>query len=100
MRGDAAGWHPHLPPRRPPFDRPFDKLRRALRAGLGSTSLATDASGAKVNRVLYYPYGETRWTEGTLPTDYQFTGQRAEGFGLYDYHARYYNAAIGRFASS
>jgi len=53
---------------------------------LSSTSLATDGtSGAKVSRVLYYPYGETRYSEGTLPTDYQYTGQRAEGFGLYDY---------------
>jgi len=50
--------------------------------------------------VLYYPYGETRSTDGTLPTDYKFTGQRAEGFGLYDYHARYYDGAIGRFVSA
>jgi len=50
--------------------------------------------------VLYYSYGETRWSDGTLPTDYQFTGQRAEDFGLYDYHARYYDGAIGRFISA
>jgi len=56
--------------------------------------------GAEVARQWYYPYGETRWSDGTLPTDYQFTGQRAEGFGLYDYHARYYDGAIGRFISA
>jgi len=69
---------------------------------LGSTSLATHGtSGAKVSRVLYYPYGETRYTEGTLPTDRLYTGQRWEqGFGLYDYHARYYDPALGRFISA
>jgi len=44
----------------------------------------------------HYPYGETR--SGAMPTDYQFTGQRREsGLGLYDYNARYYDPALGRF---
>ncbi|MDY7078847.1 MAG: LamG-like jellyroll fold domain-containing protein [Chloroflexota bacterium] len=72
---------------------------------LGSTSLATDASGAEVtgSRTLYYPYGGVRWpTDGsTLPTDYTFTGQRNEaGIGLMDYHARFYDPALGRFVSA
>ncbi|MDY7079681.1 MAG: RHS repeat-associated core domain-containing protein [Chloroflexota bacterium] len=64
-----------------------------LRSGqaLGSTSLATDASGAEVtdSRTLYYPYGGVRWpTDGsTLPTDFTFTGQRND-------------AALGRFISA
>lgn len=66
---------------------------------LGSTSLTTDAGGAKVARVLYYPYGEERYREGTLQTDYQFTGQRREGFGLYDYQARFYDPYLNRFIS-
>jgi len=89
----------------------FNSQRVAVRRGgvlhylhgdhLGSTSLATDASGAKVSRVLYYPYGETRYSEGALPTDYQYTGQRHEtGFGLYDYNARYYDPLLGRFISA
>ena len=58
---------------------------------LGSASLATDANGAKLNAMRYYPlrqgsgqaYGETR--SGDLPTDRRFTGQRWEdGLGLYD----------------
>jgi RHS repeat-associated protein len=67
---------------------------------LGSTSLATDAGGAKVARVLYYPYGEERYRDGTLQTDYQFTGQRREGFGLYDYKARFYDPSMARFVSA
>ena len=45
---------------------------------LGSTSLVTDANGVEVARVLYYPYGEVRHEEGTLPTDYTYTGERVE----------------------
>jgi RHS repeat-associated protein len=66
---------------------------------LGSTSLTTDAGGGFVARVLYYPYGEERYREGTLQTDYQFTGQRKEGFGLYDYQARFYDPYLNRFIS-
>ena len=39
-----------------------------------------------------------RWRTGTLPTDRQYTGQRwDEALGLYDYKARYYDPALGRF---
>jgi RHS repeat-associated protein len=39
-----------------------------------------------------------RPSEGTLPTDYTFTGQRVDtSAGLMYYHARYYDAALGRF---
>jgi RHS repeat-associated protein len=64
---------------------------------LGSTSLTTDEAGEVVARVLYYPYGETRWMTGTLTTDFMYTGQRAEGFGLYDYHARFYDPYLNRW---
>ncbi len=40
-----------------------------------------------------------RTTEGALPTDYTFTGQKLDASaGLLYYGARYYDAAIGRFA--
>ncbi|MCP4526377.1 MAG: RHS repeat-associated core domain-containing protein [Aestuariibacter sp.] len=68
---------------------------------LGSTSLSTNSNGAVVARQLYYPYGEERWSSGTLTTDYGFTGQRRErGIGLYDYNARFYDPALGRFVSA
>ncbi len=66
---------------------------------LGSASLATDASGAKVSDMRYTPFGETRY--GNAPTDRRFTGQREEsGIGLYDFNARFYSASVGRFVSA
>ncbi|MBE7470392.1 MAG: hypothetical protein HS114_14770 [Anaerolineales bacterium] len=56
---------------------------------LGSTSLTTNQSGALVSQARYLPYGEERWTNGASPTDFAFTSQKKDGFGLYDYNARY-----------
>jgi RHS repeat-associated protein len=70
---------------------------------LGSTSVASVASngsGALYSRQLYYPYGETRYATGGMPTDFGFTGQRSEGFGLYDYRARFYDPYLARFISA
>jgi RHS repeat-associated protein len=68
---------------------------------LGSTSLATTAAGAVHSRQGYYPYGETRYAAGTLPTDFHFTGQRNDAtIGLYDYHARWYDPYLNRFISA
>jgi hypothetical protein len=63
---------------------------------LGSTSLTTDQSQQVEARQRYYPYGSPRWSQGTLPTDYTFTGQRDEaGIGLMHYGARFYSARWG-----
>jgi hypothetical protein len=71
---------------------------------LGSTSMTTDNTGAKVSEMRYKPWGEVRswWTAGLATTpayklpDYTFTGQFSymddpsttgvtEGFGLMFY---------------
>jgi RHS repeat-associated protein len=66
---------------------------------LGSASLSTDATGGVANEMRYYAYGGTR--SGTMGTDRQYTGQRWEaGIGLYDYNARYYDPALGRFVQA
>jgi len=74
----------------------------SLRSGqaLGSTSLVTTGAGAEVARQLYLPYGAPRWGSGTLPTDFTFTGQRADATGLMYFRARYYAAGLGRFVSA
>jgi RHS repeat-associated protein len=64
---------------------------------LGSvTVLAQGGSPAGVTR--YLPYGAIRLETGLSPTDRRYTGQRWEAsLGLYDYRARFYDPALGRF---
>ena len=45
-------------------------------------------------------FGVCRNSQGNLPTDKLFTGQRLDGTGLYYYNARYYDPTIGRFISA
>ncbi len=66
----------------------------------GSIGLVTDAAGNIVSQVRYRPYGALRWTSGTSPTDFGFTAQRLDDFGLMDYNARYYAPRLGRFVSA
>ncbi len=67
---------------------------------LGSQSITTSSSGAKTGEIRYYPWGTERYTWGTTPTTYHFTGQRLESvLGLYFYNARWYDPAAGRFLS-
>jgi RHS repeat-associated protein len=68
---------------------------------LGSTTLTTDNTGAKVAEQRFYPFGATRYTYGTQETDFNFTGQRLDildptGNLLY-YGSRYYDPLLRRF---
>ena len=57
--------------------------------------------GGVHSRQLFLPYGDPRYREGTLPTDFGFTAQREDGStGLLFMHARYYDARLGRFVSA
>lgn len=47
-----------------------------LKDHLGSASVVIDASGNIVGENRYFPYGETRFTSGTMYTDKLYTGQR------------------------
>jgi len=78
---------------------------------LGSTSMTTDTLGNMVSELRYTSWGEVRysWTDPfliTTPnyefTKYTFTGQYSymEVFELMFYNARFYDPAIGRFASA
>jgi RHS repeat-associated protein len=86
---------------------------------LGSTSLTTDANGAKILELRYKAWGEVRasWTANPTTTPaykspaYTYTGQYSymddpttsgatEGFGLMFYNARWYDPSIGRFTQA
>jgi RHS repeat-associated protein len=68
---------------------------------LGSTSVVANSSGSKTAEVRYKAWGEDRYTSGTVPSGYRFTGQRVEAsLGLYFYGARWYDASLGRFLSA
>jgi hypothetical protein len=69
-----------------------DHPSATLRTGLGTTSLVLNADGSFHSEARHYPYGQERWSSGSLPTDYRFTGQRDTGLGgLYHMGARFYD---------
>ncbi len=76
-----------------------DTVYYLLTDHLGSTSVTTDANGAKVAELRYKAFGETRTPEnaGTTPTLRRYTGQLQVDDGLYYYGARFYDSALGRF---
>jgi RHS repeat-associated protein len=69
---------------------------------LGSTSITTNSSGALVSELRYKPWGETRYSSGTSPTKYQYTGQYSyqSDFGLLFYNARWVDPVLGRFVQA
>ena len=77
-------------------------LRFLLGDHLGSTSVAADSTtGAKLGEVRYYLWGGERYTSGSTPTTYRYTGQRNESeLGLMYYGARWYDPALGRWAQA
>jgi RHS repeat-associated protein len=69
--------------------------------GLGSTSVVLGAGGSATAAQLFAPYGGVRYSSGTMPTTYGFTGQRVDAAtGLYYYDARYYDPVLGQFTSA
>ncbi len=72
---------------------------------LGSASLLTDAFGRPKVLYDYYPFGGSRMEQqvggGMRVAAYQYTGKENDKeIGLYNYGARYYEAASGRFTQS
>ena len=71
---------------------------------LGSSNVITDGTGAKVQSLTYFPYGATRTNSSpvtpAVDVPYKYTGQELDAStALYNYEARQYEAALGRFVS-
>ena len=69
---------------------------------LGSTNVVTDASGTVAQLLDYYPYGATRISSNTYPTNEkrQYIGQFSDAQTNLSYlNARYYDSARGQFIS-
>ncbi len=68
---------------------------------LGSVSEATTGSGGVSSRQRYFPYGRVRYSSGSPPTTYNYTGQRLDqSTGLLFFQARYYDPRLSRFVSA
>jgi RHS repeat-associated protein len=69
---------------------------------LGSTGVSYRVWDGQTVRQLYKPWGEARYTSGSLPTKYTFTGQysNVNEFGLLFFNARWVDPALGRFAQA
>jgi RHS repeat-associated protein len=68
--------------------------------GLGTATVTLSSSGSPTAAQLFAPYGGVRYSSGTMPTPYGFTGQRSDtASGLDYYGARYYDPLAGQFTS-
>ncbi|GCE23166.1 RHS repeat-associated core domain-containing protein [Dictyobacter kobayashii] len=68
---------------------------------LGSNSIALRSDGSVQAVQLFSPFGSTRYSDGTMLSPFNFTGQRLDTqTGLLYYNARYYDASSGRFTSA
>jgi RHS repeat-associated protein len=64
---------------------------------LGGTAITVNGT-TETGEVRYTAWGADRYTSGSTPTSFKYTGQRQEsGIGLYFYGARWYDPALGRF---
>ncbi len=69
---------------------------------LGSAEVALNSSGSATASTLFGPYGQARYTNGSMPGSCGYTGQRDDTAvtGLDYYNARYYDPTLGQFASA
>ncbi|HUY79060.1 MAG TPA: RHS repeat-associated core domain-containing protein [Ktedonobacterales bacterium] len=69
--------------------------------GLGTATEALNTSGQVSASRLYTPYGQSRYSSGTFPTEMGFTGYRADSVTGLDFaHARYYDPLAEQFSSA
>lgn len=67
---------------------------------LGTIRAETDSTGATVQQLLYYPYGERLSASSSSFVESRgFTAQRQDDNGLFYLHARYFDPVLARFIS-
>src|SRR3989344_4202165 len=67
---------------------------------LNSTNVVSDASGAQVELLDYFPYGSTRISSGPFTNQKQYIGQYFDDETDLNYlNARYYKSSVGQFIS-
>lgn len=68
---------------------------------LGSTHIVTDSTGNMVEKIQYYPFGDTISDTGGEFVKHKYTSQELDTeTGLYYYQARYYDPTLARFLSA
>ena len=77
---------------------PTTETRYLLHDHLGSTRVVLDSNNQVLGSFDYSPFGETTPTGNVANVAYRYTGQEVNGaLGTYNYHARQYDAGVGRF---
>ena len=77
---------------------PTTQTRYLLHDHLGSTRVVLDSSNQVLGSFDYSPFGETTPTGNMANVAYRYTGQEVNDvLGTYNYHARHYDAGVGRF---
>jgi RHS repeat-associated protein len=65
---------------------------------LGSNTVALNSTGQVIGLQHYSPYGTVDYSWGSMPTSYNYAGERLDGqTGLLYYNFRYYDPVSGRF---
>ena len=80
------------------------QTRYLLHDHLGSTRVVVDGNNQMLGRFDYTPFGQTTATNNgnnsVAPIAYRYTGQQQDSeLETYNYHARFYDPAVGRFDS-
>jgi RHS repeat-associated protein len=70
-----------------------------LTDALGSTLAIVNGSGSLQQDYVYDVYGTVIRQDGSLGSEFQFTGQQTDATGLQYLRARYYDPSTGRFLS-
>ena len=77
---------------------PTTQTRYLLHDHLGSTRVVLDSNNQVLGSFDYAPFGETTLAGDVAQVAYRYTGQEVnEALGTYNYHARQYDAGVGRF---